>query len=286
MRSTLGILLLLALAAAAPGPQSKAKTRPPAAQKGWQTLESGLDLGRFSSPRPSRSGDSIVHVLRIDPKRFRLTLENASAEKNGSARTAREWARHRGLVAAINASMYQKDGETSVSLMRTARHVNNPRLSKDRTVLAFDPVRPGLPPVKMIDRDCEDFADWKGRYRTFVQSIRMVSCKGENTWKPQPKAWSTAAVGVDRQGRVLFLHARSPWSTHDFIEILRGLPLDLAQAQYAEGGPEAQLYVRHGDREIELVGGFGSSLREGEGNQVAWPVPNVIGVARRASPLP
>jgi hypothetical protein len=121
---------------------------------------------------------------------------------------------------------------------------------------------------------------------TLVQSIRMVSCQGDNTWQQQTRQESIAAIGLDRHGRVLFLHARSPWSTHDFIDILRQLPLELAQAQYAEGGPEAQLFVRHGDREVELVGDFEGASRDSEGNREAWPVPNVIGVKKRGRPLP
>jgi hypothetical protein len=134
----------------------------------------------------------------------------------------------------------------------------------------------------MIDRECDDLALWKPRYRTLVQSIRMVSCKGENTWSPQDRKWSTAAIGLDRQGRVLFLHSRSPWSTHDFIDAVKKLPLALSQAMYAEGGPEAQLYVHHGDREVELVGSYETGFHESDDNPAAWPVPNVIGVARRS----
>jgi hypothetical protein len=288
LKPTRAIALLLALLAPSCSPsasegEGKAKARP-AEREGWQTLETGLDLGRFPSPQPSRSGDSVVSVLRIDPRRFKLTLENASAEKDGQPRTARQWCRHRGLTAAINASMYGQDLKTSVSLMRTAGHVNNPGLSKDMTLLAFEPVRPGLPPVKIVDRQCDALETWKTRYATLVQSIRMVSCKGENTWQQQSRQGSIAAIGLDRRGRVLFLHARSPWSTHDFIDILRQLPLELAQAQYAEGGPEAQLFVRHGGREVELIGNFEAASRESDGNRTAWPVPNVIGVKKRDRP--
>jgi hypothetical protein len=48
---------------------------------------------------------------------------------------------------------------------------------------------------------------------------------------------------------------------------------------YAEGGPAAQLYVRSGSVEHELVGMHEALLAE---ENQAWPVPNVIGVVRRA----
>lgn len=107
--------------------------------------------------------------------------------------------------------------------------------------------------------------------------IRGPSLPGNR--RPQAKEWSTAAIGLDRQVWVLFLHSRDPWSTHDFIEALRRLPLALSRAMYVEGGPEAQLYVRHGGR--ELVGSYESGFHESDDNPAAWPVPNVIGVAPR-----
>lgn len=250
----------------------------------WRSLEPGLDLGVLNSPRPSSSGDSKISALRIDPRRFSLRLLNASGPGQGKSLTAREWSRRNGLVAAINASMYHEDHRTSVALMRTRGHVNNPRLTRHQTVLAFDRRSAEVPPVRLIDRECDDFNTWKGRYVSFVQSIRMISCKGENVWEPGGREWSIAAVGVDHGGRILFLHSRSPYTPHDFIDILLALPLDLAGAMYVEGGPEAQLYVAKGGsggRDLELVGSRGTSLFDGGDNEQAWPVPNVLGVVRR-----
>jgi uncharacterized protein YigE (DUF2233 family) len=250
----------------------------------WHQLHAGLELGIFVSPRSSEVGDSMVRALRIDPNQFELKLLNASAPDQGQTLTAREWCRRNGLVAAINASMYQKDRKTSVSLMRTKTHINNPRLSKDMAVLAFDRKSQGVPPVKIIDRQCEDFQTWKNLYRTFVQSIRMISCHGKNMWAQQPKKWSTAAIGIDGQGKILFIHVRSPYSTHDLINILKKLPLDISRAMYVEGGPEAQLYIRTDHHEFEFVGSFETNFNENSNNTYAWPVPNVIGISLRKAP--
>jgi len=253
----------------------------PEPRAAWRRLEAGLELGEFASPRPSDRGDSIVRALRIDPSRFELRLLNASADARGGALTARAWCARAGLVAAINASMYQADHRTSVSFMRTASHTNNPRLSKDRAVLGFEPREPGVPAATIIDRECDDFDTLRTKYGTLVQSIRMISCKGENVWSRQERRWSTAAIGTDALGRILFLHVRSPYSTHDLIDILKSLPLGLTRAMYAEGGPEAQLYVSSGAEEHEWVGSYGTGLNEEDDNRIAWPVPNVVGIARR-----
>jgi len=199
----------------------------------WQQLAEGLELGIFDSHLPSDIGDSKIRVLRIDPQYFKLRLLNASALENRQPLSAKEWSRRNGLVAAINASMYQADYKSSVSLMRTKAHVNNPRLSKDMAILAFDRKQSDIPQVKIIDRQCEDFETWGKKYDTVIQSIRMISCKGKNVWTQQPQKWSTAAIGIDDRQRVLFIHVGSPYSTHDVIEILKKLPIDIARAMYA-----------------------------------------------------
>jgi phosphodiester glycosidase len=281
----LSTVAALAVVAGLAGPFGRpaAAPGPPAVVQGatWRSLETGLDLGEFPSPRRSHRGDSIVRVLRIDPLRFELRLLNASAPGQGRALTAREWSLRGGLAGAINASMYQADHRTSVSLMRTSTHINNGRVSKDRAILAFEPKDGKAAPVLIIDRECDDFEALRGRYGTLVQSIRMLSCTGENVWSQQSRRWSAAAIGTDDRGRVLFVHVRSPYSVHDLIGILKDLPLGLSRMLYAEGGPEAQLYVRSGGEEHEWIGGYESGLSEDEDNRVAWPVPNVVGIARR-----
>ncbi len=275
---------------------SKPPEEPPAAppesptpDSPWRVLEPGLDLGVFASPVRSRTGDSQVHVLRVDPARFDLVLRMSGETGAGSEanRTARAWADDTGLVASINASMFQTDYVTSTELMVTADHVNNGHVSSGRTVIAFDraPAAPAdAPPYRIIDRDCEDLDAIRPHYRTLIQSIRMVSCQGTNVWSDSKRVWSHAVIGIDTAGRPLLIHARSPWSTHDFIDILRELPIDLDRLQYAEGGPEAQLFVRSGDVEIERVGSFETGFFESDDNAVAWPVPNVIGVVRKEAP--
>jgi len=233
-----------------------------------------LELGVFDGP-PADVGDGKIRVLRIDPARFELKLMNASAPGEGEARTAKAWAKRAGAVAAINASMFRDDGKTSVSFMRTRAHVNNPRWSKDRIALALEPSAGAAP--ALLDRDCDDLDAADQRWGTLVQSIRMVTCKRAVAWKRQPnKRWSTAAIGVDERGRVLFIHARSPWPVHDLAARLLQLPIGLARAMYVEGGPEATLYVRAGAEEHEFLGSFETGFIETDFNVTAWSLPNVI----------
>jgi len=263
------------------GSSTTVRARHPPPVEGWQSLEAGLELGSFRPPGTAVSDDDYLRVLRIDPRYFDLRLLNASA-LDGERRTARQWSREHGLVAALNASMYQEDYRTSVSMMRTSTHTNNAHLTLHRAVLAFDRTDPEFPAVKIIDLECDDFDEWRPRYTSFVQSIRMLSCTAENVWEQQPRKWSTAAVGLDGAGRVLFVHARFPFTTHDLIDVLVGLPLDLRTLMYTEGGHEAQLYVDSPEHEYEFVGSFEKAFGEADDNHRAWPVPNVLGIVRRA----
>jgi hypothetical protein len=278
---SLVILLFLLVASITGEAQQKGGSQNPIQDIGWQRLDRGLELGTFLSPQPAEVGDSLVRVLRINPKYYRLRLLNASAVKDGLPLTPKQWCLQNGLIAAINPSMFQTDYKTSVSLMRTQTHTNNPRLSKDMTILAFDRQSSSVPHAKIIDRQCEDFQFWKNKYRTLVQSIRMISCKGKNVWKQQQQKWSTAAIAIDGQANILFIHVRSWYSTHDLTNVLKKLPLNISKAMYTEGGPQAQLYINTGKMEFEFVGSYETSLPQSNENAISWPLPNIIGITAR-----
>jgi glucose/arabinose dehydrogenase len=119
----------------------------------------------------------------------------------------------------------------------------------------------------------------KDQYGTLVQSIRMISCTGQNVWRQQPKKHSTAAIAVDSDGRLLLIHVGSLYTTHDLVEILQAMPLNISRAMYTEGGPQAQLHVRCGSKVYNFAGGYEMNFIEGDGAALYRPVPNVIGIA-------
>ena len=90
-----------------------------------------------------------------------------------------------------------------------------------------------------------------------------------------------AALGEDSEGRILFIYCRSPYSMYDLNEALLSLPLGLVSAQHLEGGPEAQMYVDFGETHLELYGSYESGFNEDDDNDVAWPIPNVIGITKK-----
>ncbi len=247
----------------------------------WVHLENGLDFGAFPASQKSIVGDSLIRVLRIDPEFFKFKLLNASAQAIPKRYSTKGWAKRFNLVAAINASMYQADRIKSVSLMKTVGHINNKWFSKDRTLLAFDPKDSTLPKVQILDRDCQNVPKLRKNYQTLIQSIRMISCDGKNVWENKNKIWSTSAIGMDSQGNILFIHSRSPYSTHDLIEILLKLPINIKRAMYVEGGSEAQMYINSKGTEYQFVGSYSTRSNETNANTIAWPIPNVVGIVRK-----
>ncbi|ABK15948.1 phosphodiester glycosidase family protein [Syntrophobacter fumaroxidans] len=245
----------------------------------WKVLDEGLGVAEFSSS----SSDELeyrITVVRIDPRYYAFKLINAS-ENTREKMTAREWSRQFNLIAAVNAGMYQEDGLASVGYMKNFDHVNNPRLGRDKTVLAFNPSGPDVPEVQIIDRECQDFNSLRQKYRTFVQSIRMISCDRKNVWRQQAGRWSTVAIGTDETGKVLLLFCRSPITVHDFIEVLLTLPLSLQRAMYLEGGPQASLYLSTGKTTLERYGSWEPALEQNSSIQIPLPVPNVIGIVKK-----
>lgn len=264
----------------APAEAAPAPTLPePAPAAGWVKLEPGLDFATFEAPKHSELGDSLIRVLRVDPHIRELVLVGGFTLPAGQGvGSARQWSELMGLSAAINASMFREDYLTSTHGMRAGTLINNPNRGEALATLVFGPRLPGAAPAAILDVSCEDIDALARGYENVVSSIRMLSCRGEDVWGQSQRRWSHAAIGEDSAGNILFLHARSPWSTHDFIENARVVLPELVNLQYAEGGPEAQLYVHAGGLELEAIGSYETGFYEKDDNRRAWEIPNVVGV--------
>ena len=248
---------------------------------GWQELGKGLYLGKFDSPQKSPVCNYPIVILKIDPEIYGFKLLSAS-EHGAKPRTTREWDEEFGLLAVINASMYREDHKTSTGYMKNFEHTNNGYINpKFGAFMAFNPISSQVPSVQIVDRYNQDWEKLMKQYDTVIQNYRMISLKGNNVWKQSKRIYSTACVGIDKDGHVLFMHSRSPFSVHDFNHILLELPLSIKNAMYVEGGPEASLYVRVGGEEREWVGSYETSFAEHDDNRSAWGIPNVIGILKR-----
>ncbi len=242
----------------------------------WKEADEGLLVAEFESVFDNDPYE--ITVVKVDPKRYSFQLLCAT-EHGKVSLTTKEWALKHQMIATVNAGMFQENGLTSVGFMKNFGHVNNPRLSKANTILAFNPVEENLPEIQLIDRECQDFNDLRQKYQSFVQSVRMISCSQQNVWSRQDSKWSALAAGMDFQGNILFIFSRAPLSVHNFIEILLSLPLSLKSAMYLEGGPPASVYLSTSKMTLERYGVWGGI--ENNSLQFPLPVPNVIGISKK-----
>jgi hypothetical protein len=155
----------------------------------------------------------------------------------------------------------------------------NAAWNQHQSAFAFGPREPGLPPAILVDLDAPGSRERLTHYRSVVQNLRLIKGDGVNAWSQQPRAWSEAAIAMDRQGRVLFLFSRTPLSMKDFADKLLALPLGIVRAMHVEGGPEASLSLRLGATHLDLMGSYETGFEESDENQRQWPIPNLIGVA-------
>ena len=249
----------------------------------WQRLDDGLYFGEFDPERKSKICNHKIIILKIDPRFYSLKLLSAS-EHDRKPRTAKQWCSQFGLLAAINASMYQNaDLLKSTGYMKNYRHFNNSHINRGfGSFMVFNPVDPSLPDVQIIDRRLQ--MKWKNiikKYNTVVQNYRMISSGKKRGWPQQEQLHSTAAIGMDRDNNILFILNRSPYSTHDFIHILLSLSINIESAMYLEGGPEASLYFKINDKEMNLMGDCETDFTDHNKHDLGCKIPNVIGIVRQ-----
>ena len=253
-----------------------------AAGGGWQKLESGLYIGTFDPDKKSKIYHEKIVILKMDPKVLSLKLLSAS-ERGRKLRTAKQWCTEFGLLAAINASMYQSsDFLRSTGYMRNYDHVNNAHIHKDYgALLLFNPIETSLPEVQMVDRRAQK--NWKSlmqKYHSVVQNYRMISNGSKADWPKRIVMHRIAAIGMDREDHVLFILSRALYSTHDFINVLLSLQIDIKSAMYVEGGPEATLYLNLDRSRTQSAEDLGRNLSQ-HIDESPSTLPNVVGIVRR-----
>jgi hypothetical protein len=255
---------------------------PPACDRaGAHALAPGLTVEWIATnlASPAGLGDGCLTLVRADPARYRLRV--LAAARDGGRRTAPDWAAAFGLAAVTNSSMFDERDRSIGLLVADGVDVGAPRDNRRLGgFLAFDPVAADAPPVVIAGRDCPgfDLAALRAAYRSIVQDYRLLDCAGGPVAWQDPKVFSAAALGLDADGRVVFLHSRTPYRMADLSRVLAGL--HLRGALYLEGGPEASLYVRAGATTIAEIGSFETAFFDGS-NSAFWEIPNVVALEPR-----
>ena len=237
----------------------------------FSPIGAGIEYGRFPLGKESALGDSTARIVRVDPTIATLRVGSSSLSDHQS-HAASAWAGEAKHVAVINTSMYAEDYESSVGFFRVRGVQKNGQWAKQQnSAIALSGKS-----FRLLNFGCDEVAAARRDWPTLVQSIRMLGCSRENVWAEETRGWSSALIGMDSQGRALFIHTRSPYTMHALVDLLLALPLDLEALHYCEGGPEASLFVRGTEMEEKNVGSFETGFRRDDSNTEEWPLPNVL----------
>jgi hypothetical protein len=230
---------------------------------------------RLLGATPAVGLEPCFDVVRADIPRFHLRL--LTKAQDGASQPAPQWREHYNLVAVTNAGMFHEQGDPVGLLVQdgTALSKDNPAFGG---YLAFDPVAASDAPAVITGRGCPgfDLAALRARYRSLLQANRLVGCAGEPLGWADPKQYSASAIGLDRSGHVVFVHARAAVRMSELSRALAAL--ELSGALFLEGGPEASLVVRGDTGELARVGSYETGFVENDENQSFWWLPNVIGL--------
>lgn len=240
----------------------------------WETIDDGLELGKLQATQPSLFGDGVITVLKIDPLKYDFNLYH-----NDYGLTAKEWSTKYELSAVVNAGMFDIDGKT-LGAMRHYDSYYKSTFNKDNCVFASNPKNPKLPNAWLFDITYQQLESVTLLYQSYVQSIRMISWSGHNMWSKSTNMWSVVTVAMDKLGYILFIHCRSPYSMHDFTNMILESSLNVQTMMYLEGGPEASLYAKTKTTELSLWGSYETNFYD-DSNDRFWYLPNVIGIIKR-----
>ncbi len=247
-----------------------------AARAAWRELSPGVSYRTYSMPERAKVGPSVLHVVRIEPKRARVGVLASSIESGGN-RSAARWCKDHRAIVTINAGMYANDHRTHTGYMKVGKHLNSGRWLKTyQSVLLLE--GPGDNPTLIADRDAPGFGALLQKYPIAIQNLRLMKHRGQIVWAQQKQRWSEAAIAQDTEGRLLFLFSRSPYSMRGLAKQLKRLPLKVSAVMHAEGGPEASLSIHTETLQLNLAGSYETGFNENDDNRAQWRVPNVVAV--------
>jgi phosphodiester glycosidase len=222
----------------------------------WITVEEGIDFVEI---------DSAIWVFKIDPKFFRFkiakhdSLDSYYVPPSGYKQLP-DWGR------GINLNMFTHsnlpNGYTKVD-----GEVLQPEFNNYNLFLVWNDNE-----FKILDRR-EESIEAIHNYPNVSQNIRMINSSGKrNRWQVDEKMWSVSTIGITRDGQVLLLNSRIPYTMHDFIDVIlaNDAKLNIDKMAYCEGGPESSIYI---NEQYQRMGSFETGFNEFYDNDHFWELP-------------
>ena len=239
-----------------------------------------LVVDRVPLPRPSEVhvGDAIATIARFDLRRYQLTF---LTQRDGEMRPLDRWAQDFHLAGGINAGMFLPSGRPCGTVRLRGEVLSARRAGNHEGAIAFDPLGASAA-MGIGGPGCAQNFDALGtRYGSILQARRLlIDCEGRATsWRTG--RYSSAALGVDREGRAVLVHVRTPYRMNVLSRMLAAPEFGLRGLVYMEGGPEASIVVNAEGQRLALMGSWEDGFHPADDLHEMWDLPNVVGLIRR-----
>lgn len=246
----------------------------------WEEKNKDFFYTEVTAPRISNVSDSQISIIKLNLENYDVCLKLA-AETDSVFKTLPEWSEQENYCFVFNAGMYSLQNRyQSTGFVRRENFILNHTFKNNfNALLAFSPTDLALPPMKIIDLSAENYEQYKDQYTCFVQSIRMIASGEAVYWSPKSKLkCSMLILAQTFDNEMLVLFTRSPYSPNEMIDFMLSSHLNIKDAMYMEGGPEASFYYNFNEAEFGKFGSYVSQTHPTDKNNEYKKMPNVIGL--------
>ncbi|MDL2226854.1 phosphodiester glycosidase family protein [Deltaproteobacteria bacterium OttesenSCG-928-M10] len=239
------------------------KSRPRLGRLNWQESCPGFEAARTELLYGARFGPPDLFLARFDPARFSFRPYHESEFGGQDAVNINGWAgRLPAAAAIINSGQYYPDRAYMGLLARDGRSLSAGAHSQWKGVVAAGPgpeAPAGTPAAAVIDLQDQQEPRRPEHYLNLMQSFMLLDRRGNIRVRNSHSLAGRAAVGEDREGRIVLIMTPAAISLYDLALALKDPRLGLVRVAGLDGGFEAQLLLRQNGTPFMAGGQFSIS---------------------------
>lgn len=218
------------------------------ARADWQKLDSGLHYQALSIQNPVASGQKapppiLIHAFKVDPAKYAIKPFITS-----SVTDAPNAVKSNGALLAVNANFFDERNRALGLVIKDSKTLSPFKNVSWWGVLAFEKAR------AWIVHSSEYRA--RASITNAIQAGPRLLANGVTPPKIKNQLSRKTAIGINRDGMVLFIVTKDYMSTLDFAKILakpeKQGGLGCVHALNLDGGSSTQAYARVGGFEFNL----------------------------------
>jgi len=224
------------------------KARPRLGPVTWRENAPGFEAGRTRLLYGARLGPDDLFLVRFDPARFAFRPYHEKEYPEAGQVNIGGWAER--LVSAsalINSGQYYPDRAYMGLLNRAGQSLSAKAHPQWKGVLVSEPkpaAPAGAPAAALIDLQDNPEARRPEDYQNAMQSFMLLDRKGNIRVRDSRNLAGRAAIGQDREGRILLIMTPAATTLYDLASALKSANLGLSQVMGLDGGFETQLLLR------------------------------------------